>query len=142
MRLTGAILAGGLSSRMGKDKAFLEVRGTPFVKHLADVLAGVCSQVVIIGDGPDRFTGLGYPSFEDIHSNCGPLGGIHTALTRSAGENVLIAACDLPLISAEVVRYVLRERSSACEISIVHHGDFVQPLLGVYAKACMPALEE
>jgi len=141
MNLTGAVLAGGQSRRMGRDKALLEINGKPFVRHVADILAALCSPVVIIGIGPERFETPGYRLFDDLVPQCGPLGGIHSALSHSSTENVLIAACDLPLISVEAIRYLLQQRTADKEISIVHHGTFVQPLLGVYARRCLPTLE-
>lgn len=142
MKMTGAVLAGGQSSRMGRDKTLVEIDGTPFVLIVAKVLSVVCERVMIIGNQPDRFQSFGFQVFEDIFQNSGPLGGIHSALVHAKGANVFIAACDLPLISNEAARAIAQRRSSDGEIFIAKCGEMVQPLFGIYSAACTAGLEE
>ncbi|MBI2619182.1 MAG: molybdenum cofactor guanylyltransferase [Ignavibacteriales bacterium] len=140
--LTGAVLAGGRSSRMGSDKALLQWKGKPFVGHTADILSEVCLQVVIIGDKTERFSDLSYSCFEDIIPSAGPLGGIHSALTHSTIDHVLVCACDLPLISAGVLESLVGQRSKDSEITIARYNDVTQPLLGIYERRCLSKLSD
>src|SRR5256885_453653 len=84
------ILAGGRSSRMGADKAFLELAGKPLIARAVEVACEAVRDVKIVGD-PLKFAAFG-PVIEDVYRDRGPLGGIHAALTNSAAEWNLILA--------------------------------------------------
>src|SRR5271166_6204295 len=103
MVAAGFVLAGGESRRMGRDKALLLYRGRPLIAHVAGTVEkGLGSQaccgsgpVAIVGH-PDRYGDLGYRVLADIHANCGPLGGLVTALSASGADWNLAVACDMP----------------------------------------------
>src|ERR1700737_2946897 len=99
MRRSGFVLAGGASSRMGRDKALLAYRETTLVEYVARVVREAVGSVTLIGD-PDRYRELGHKVYRDKVSGCGPLGGTHTALSVSATDWNLVVACDMPGISA------------------------------------------
>ena len=79
-RLAGAVLAGGRSRRMGRDKALVTVGGMPMISILIDRLARLTQPVVVVADRTDRYSSLPVPVLGDLHPGCGPLGGIHAAL--------------------------------------------------------------
>ena len=98
----GAVLAGGSSRRMGRDKAFLEVRGVPLVATVSGVLETVVGNgVVVVGGDGEGIRGLGLQSVPDLHPGDGPLGGILTALRHLGGrcDHVVVLSCDLPGVS-------------------------------------------
>ena len=139
--ITGVILAGGKSSRMGKDKALLDFNGKPFIQHIAEALQQVFSKIIIISDHGEDYRFLGLPIYEDIFKDCGPLGGIHAAFTRTWAKRIFIISCDLPLLSAETVRWII-ETSCRGDVIVVQSGQYIQPLCGMYSRRCHTLLEK
>ena len=141
MQRSGFVLAGGRSSRMGRDKALLPYRGTTLVGHVARAVQEATGAVALIGD-PARYGRLGYPVYPDKLPGCGPLGGIYTALTISSTDWNLVVACDMPGISVDVLRALLgsaSESGGACVIAMGPGGE-PEPLCAVYHKRCLPIL--
>jgi len=128
------ILAGGRSSRMGADKAFLELAGKPLIVRAVEVAREAVTEVKIVGD-PQKFAAFG-PVIEDVYRDRGPLGGIHAALTGSATEWNLILAVDLPFVPTHFLKYLLmRAESSGATVTVPSVGGYFQPLCAVYSKA-------
>src|SRR5437773_12522 len=103
--LSGAILVGGQSRRMGTDKALLEFEGEPLVVRLARSLAAVCDEVLLVGGDPARFAGLllSVRCVPDGAQDAGPLGGILGALQAARHDACLVVGCDMPFVTAEIV---------------------------------------
>jgi molybdenum cofactor guanylyltransferase len=141
MQRSGFVLAGGGSSRMGRDKAMLPYGGTTLVEHLARAVQDAARSVALIGD-PGRYANLGYPVYPDKFSGCGPLGGIYTALSVSSTDWNLIVACDMPGISPGVLRTLLwsAEESGASCVVAAGPGGEPEPLCAVYHRCCLPAM--
>jgi len=138
--ITGAILAGGKSTRMGRDKALLDLKGKPFIQHVAEALQLVFRSVIIISDHGDRYRFLHLPVYQDIFKNCGPLGGIHSALTHVSTEAVFLASCDVPFLSPSIIRYVVG-RKTQNDVTLLYGGNSLQPLCGLYKRHCLPTVE-
>jgi molybdenum cofactor guanylyltransferase len=129
----GFILAGGASSRMGTDKAFLEFQGQTLLARALSVAGRVCPSVAVVGDSA-RFSGYG-TVVEDLYTGCGPLAGIHAALTSSAAELNLMLAVDLPFVSEDLLSCLFsaaEEGSSIITVPRTNKG--VQPLCAVYRR--------
>ena len=139
--VTGAILAGGKSSRMGRDKALLEIDGKPFIQRIAETLRQIFDHVVIISGHGENYKFLNLPIYNDVYRNCGPLGGVHSALTHSTTKSVFIVPCDLPFLSPDVVRSILSSHAWTAATVPTAFG-CIQPLCGVYTRRCLPLLEE
>lgn len=134
------ILAGGRSSRMGEDKAFLELAGKPLIVRAVEVAREAVPEVKIVGD-PRKFEAFG-PVIEDVYRDRGPLGGIHAALTGSAAEWNLILGVDLPFVPAQFLKYLLmRAESSGATVTVPSVGGYFQPLCAVYSKAFLLCAE-
>lgn len=134
------ILAGGQSSRMGSDKAFLELAGKPLIVRALEVAHQVVNDVMIVGD-PKKFARYA-PVVEDVYSNRGPLGGIHAALAQSEKECNLMLAVDLPFVPAQFLKYlVARAESSPATVTVPSLNGFFQPLCAVYRKQFLAAAE-
>ena len=129
----GFLLAGGKSSRMGADKAFLEFRGRTLLEHALSVIGHVCSSVAIVGD-PAQFSN--YRSVvEDVYSGCGPLAGIHAALLRSSAEVNLMLAVDLPFVTEDLLSYLFSAaEQNAADVTVPRTGKGLQPLCAVYRR--------
>ena len=138
----GFVLAGGASSRMGRDKALLPYRGSSLLEHVAGQVRQAAGSVAIIG--PRRLYGdLGPPVFEDLHPGCGPLGGIEAALSASAAEWNLVVACDMPGVTAEFLRCLLEHaEESGADAMAADGGRGLEPLCACYRRACLPAIRQ
>ena len=105
---TGAvILAGGKSSRMGKNKAFLTMNGETFLAKLSGQL-NEFEEVLLSVDSAERYSGenIKIKMVEDIYPGCGPIGGIHSALRRCRSEYLLALSCDMPLFEKDLALYM------------------------------------
>jgi molybdenum cofactor guanylyltransferase len=144
------ILAGGRSSRMGRDKAWLELAGLPLVLRVARAVEPLVSAVTVIGP-PERFESVGLGAIPDRmparagsgESSCGPLGGIITALNATQCSRNLVLACDLPYITTAWLEWLLG-RAGALEAQAVvpERTSGVEPLAAVYRKECAQVLAE
>jgi molybdopterin-guanine dinucleotide biosynthesis protein A len=127
------LLAGGKSSRMGADKAFLEFRGRTLLERALAVLGRVCPSVAIVGD-PIRFSSYG-SVIEDLYPGCGPLAGIHAALARSSAELNLMLAVDMPFVSEELLAYLFSAaEESGAVVTVPRTRKGLQPLCAVYRR--------
>jgi len=141
------ILAGGKSSRMGKDKdkAFLRLGGETLLACALALARAVTADVHIVGDA-QKFLPYG-PVVEDIHPGQGPLGGIHAALTSSRADLNLVLAVDMPFVELRFLDYLLSAASeSSALVTVPHTEGRWQPLCAVYrrdfAAVAEPALSE
>ncbi|XBH12561.1 molybdenum cofactor guanylyltransferase [Edaphobacter paludis] len=96
--VSGYVLAGGRSSRMGQDKALLELAGKPLAQRAVEKLRQVCAEVSVVGNRAELEAYA--PLVRDLHEGCGPLGGIEAALLQSARPWNLFMAVDMPFLPA------------------------------------------
>jgi molybdopterin-guanine dinucleotide biosynthesis protein A len=139
--ITAIILAGGKSSRIGSDKAFLKLNGESVIERICNLLKKIFSNVIIISNNPDKFHFLTPNVYKDIYPNFGPLSGVHSGLTNSQTENNFFISCDMPLITVEVIRFILTKMNNS-DITIVKTESNIQTLLGIYKKSCLARAEE
>ena len=139
-QVSGAVLAGGQSRRMGSDKAALLIHGEPLLGRVVRLLRSVTPDVAVIGP-PERAALVpGAPIFPDRWPRQGPLGGIATALQALAGDAVLVVGCDMPCLNPALLRHLLA-RAAAYDAVVVHADGQTHPLHAVYQRRCLPALE-
>jgi molybdenum cofactor guanylyltransferase len=132
--LTAFIVAGGKSTRMGRDKAFLEIGGRTLLARALDLAGSVAADVRIAGDA-SKFAAFA-PVIEDIYRDSGPLGGIHAALASSNTELNLMLAVDLPFVQPRFLEYlILRARETNAVVAVPHAGGGSQPLCAVYRRS-------
>lgn len=150
MNFTGYILAGGKSSRMGEDKAFLKIGEKTFLQNAAGALAPNCAAVKsVINKTQNHFIeklpGGVSPIFDRFEKR-GALGGIHAALRDCQTVFAVILAVDLPFVTGEAIGKLcaLAEASNEYPACVPRQtDDRTQPLCAVYrAKDCLPALEK
>jgi molybdopterin-guanine dinucleotide biosynthesis protein A len=134
------ILAGGVSSRMKRDKALLEVGGVPLLVRTARLLESVVGAPSVIGD-PATYKSLAPPVIADDWPGAGPLGGIATALRASTASWNLVVACDLPYLTAEFLRFLLaRAVASTAEAVLPMNARGAEPLCAMYHRRGEPAI--
>jgi len=123
---SAAILAGGKATRFGgRDKSALVVDGRSILERQLDVLSQVADDVQIVRD--------------DLVPDCGPLGGLHTALTQARHDLVLVLACDMPHVTAPFASYLLSAADSA-DVVVPRTERGYHPLCAVYRRTCLPAI--
>ncbi len=139
----GFVLAGGESSRLGRDKAFLRLGAATLIEHVAAEVKSAAGSAVILGS-PERYGHLGYPCVADFHAGRGPLGGMETALTMTDAAWNLVVACDMPAVTAAFLAGLLKAAEASdgdCLVPVSPDGR-MQPLCAVYHRDCLPRLRE
>ena len=140
MHATGIIMAGGKNSRMGKNKAFLQVGGETILENIVKQLKKVTSDLIIVSNRPRDFKHTGIKTVSDIYPGSGPLGGIHAGLANSSTGVNLVVACDMPFLQPEVLDYLI-QRGQGYDVVIPRLGEFVEPLTACYNKSCLQVIE-
>jgi molybdenum cofactor guanylyltransferase len=137
-RLSGLVLAGGASRRMGRDKAFVEVAGVRLLDRVLAVLDGLCDEV-LVASGSGRRLEVGRGEVADVLPGGGPLAGIVAGLEAATHPLVAVVAVDLPYASAAVLR-VLADCWTGEPAVVPVVGGRLQPLHAVWFRDAAPAL--
>jgi len=137
--ITGIILAGGKSSRMGTNKALLKINGITIIEHIFKVISSL-TQNIIISSNSDEYNFLRCQILHDEIENIGPAGGIYTCLKNSKTVKNIILSCDTPFINADLIKYII-ESSEDYDSTIPICNDFVEPLAGIYSKNIINIIE-
>jgi len=140
-KLTGIVLAGGLSSRMGRDKGLLPYKGKLMVEYAIDILIKYCDEI-IISTNNSEYSQLGYPLVADIYKGKGPLGGIHAGLKASKTMYNIFLSCDMPLINTEAIELLIQQITPNVLGLIPKYGDRIEPMCGIYTKQLVPEIEK
>jgi len=145
MQTAGYVLAGGASSRMGRNKAFLMLDGLPLVEIAARTVREAAGSVTLIGP-PEVYAPLGYRVIPDRRTGCGPLAGIETALTDTTADWNLLVACDMPRLVPGALRRILEvaldsdlPKSAACVLPESRDGR-AEPLCAAYHRSMLPII--
>lgn len=138
--VTGIVLAGGQSLRIGQDKALLELGGKPLIAIVAERLASVCQEVVIASGSTVRYTDLGFPVVTDRFPNVGALAGLHAGLRAASHEIALAVACDMPFLAPRLLRAFV-EWVDGFDVAILRQGENVEPLHAAYRRTCLGPIE-
>ncbi|HLA82263.1 MAG TPA: molybdenum cofactor guanylyltransferase, partial [Thermoleophilia bacterium] len=136
-----ALLAGGLSSRMGEDKAFATFEDGTLLEWMRDRTAPLFPHVFAVTRDPSRFHELGIPVVNDALAVEGSAVGVYTAVLAAPTERVLCLACDMPFVTARLL-WELAAKSEGLDVFVPRHGEFMQPLCAVYGKGTLDAYRE
>jgi molybdopterin-guanine dinucleotide biosynthesis protein A len=143
---TLAINAGGASSRMGRNKALVEIGGMPIIERVIAATHDLGqSASVLITNQPDDYRHLGLPMFTDVIPDKGALGGIYTALHHSKTEHVLVVACDMPFLSGPLLKHMaglLDTLSPRPDVIVPRVDGYPQGLHAINSRGCMPIIRE
>ncbi len=137
--MTGLIIAGRKSRRLGIDKRFLDIGGRTCLQRVLDAYHGIFDEILIVADAVEPFTSLGARVVVDLIPDKATLGGLYTGLHYAAGERVFAAAADMPWINPAAIRLVLDQAASG-DIVIPNVEGKLQSMHAVYSKACLPFL--
>jgi len=137
----GFVLAGGRSSRMGQDKALLPWKGSTLIESVAREVFQAAGNVTLIGP-PELYGKLGFAVIPDKFEGCGPLGGLHAALSATSGEWNLLVACDMPAVTHELLEELLAAaEASGADALVPQTPAGLEPLCAVYHARLLTAVE-
>jgi molybdopterin-guanine dinucleotide biosynthesis protein A len=144
LEVEGFILAGGASSRMGTDKARLELDGLNFVERIESALAFITTRASLVGVPLER--GAAWPALtvvSDVHVKWGALGGLHAALAACEAEWAAVVACDLPFVTGELFVRLASLRENFDAVMPLQADGRLQPLCALYrVSKALPRVEE
>ena len=136
----GIVLAGGLSSRAGQDKARLPWGETDFLHTVLEQMGQVCTERIVVMNREWKPDIPGVRVVSDIIPQCGPLSGIHAGLSASSENHAFITACDMPFLAPAAAEYLL-SLSDGWDAVVPGRGQEQEPLFAVYARSCIPVIE-
>lgn len=138
--ITGIILSGGKSSRMDENKSFLKIGNKTIIERILELMKSIFTNVIIITNTLDEYKFLDVSLYEDIYKWKGPLAGIHSGLMHSKTEKNFVISCDTPLMTKEMVEYILNFKTEK-PITFCEAAGYHQPLVGVYKKEVVTEIE-
>lgn len=140
-RVSAAILAGGASRRMGRNKALLPIRGQTLIERVIDRVRPLADEVWVVTNTPEEYAFLNVLTVSDRYPGVGPLAGLHAALDAARGDLVILLACDMPFVSVALLRYLL-SLTAGVDAVIPRLGGREEPLHAIYRRVtCLPAVE-
>ena len=138
--LTGVLLAGGKSRRMGIDKRFLKLGAETLLQRALRVYESLFAEIVIVVAQPmAELSHTGHRVVADLIPDCAALGGLYTGLSVASSSRVFAAACDMPFLNSAVIGHLLKCGDADVVMPQLTTG--LQPMHAVYSKACLPYFE-
>lgn len=138
--VTGVLLAGGKSQRMGQDKRFLAIGEETLLTRSLTVLRSVFPRVLVVIAQDSPALECDAPVLRDLIPHCGSLGGLYTGLKQAETEWVFAVACDMPFLGAATIRHFIeRKRDADVVMAKLQHG--LQPMHALYHRSCLPIME-
>lgn len=141
--MTGVILSGGKNTRMGTNKAFIEINGERLIDRTVKLFKGIFDEVIIVTNAPLPYLDLNVTIVSDVIKGKGALGGIYSGIFYAASSHCFIAACDMPFLNESFIKYMVEN---------IEHYDIVvpekvskpigwmEPLHAVYSRNCLPPI--
>ena len=139
--VSGIILAGGSSRRMGRDKAFLPWGDTTLIEHLLERLKLVTDELIVAVKDARAFRHLKATVVEDCVPDAHALGGLYTGLRAACHERCFVCACDSPFLNPDLIRFLV-EQVDGCDLVVPKTRQGLQPLHAIYATAALPTIEK
>ncbi|HVO68574.1 MAG TPA: molybdenum cofactor guanylyltransferase [Aggregatilineaceae bacterium] len=141
-----AVLAGGLSRRMGQDKSSVPLHGRPLIEHTLARLESLRqahpdAPLMIIGNNSSAYAYLGVPVLPDVLPDRSSLGGLYSALWHSPAEHTLCVACDMPFLNALLLEHLIG-LAEAAQAVVPRIGGRFETLHAVYNKTCLEPFRE
>ncbi|MBI3161886.1 MAG: molybdenum cofactor guanylyltransferase [Chloroflexi bacterium] len=141
--LTVVIQAGGMSARMGEDKALKPFLGRPLIQHVIDRLAPIADEMIVTTNRPADYEFLGLRLVPDLKPGRGALGGLYTAIASARSPLVAVVACDMPFASTSLIEGARRLMvNEDADVVIARTDEGYEPFHALYRRAaCLPAIE-
>jgi molybdopterin-guanine dinucleotide biosynthesis protein A len=142
--ITGIILAGGKSTRIGASKPQMKIGNGHLIDRVVDTLSQFTSSILIVTtEDQESLTKSATPGarrVKDIYPGKGPLGGIYTGLMYAETSYSMVVGCDMPFLNSSLIRYLIDGASGFAAVA-PKIGWMIQPLHAIYSKSCVPSIE-
>lgn len=140
--ITGIVLAGGKSSRMGKDKAMCNFRDKPLVEYAIEALEPFCGEILLSTNLTGGYEKYGFALVNDDLKEIGPMGGIYSCLKKSKTKHNFVLSCDTPFIGKDLVKFIIDNISNDFDIvAPIHQNSLLEPLCAYYNISVLPELK-
>lgn len=139
--ITGIILAGGKSSRMGQNKSLMKINGVTLIERTVDLMKGLFPHLLLSTNSPKEYAFLNLEMIPDGVTKAGPLAGIYSTLLKTKTEKNFIISCDMPLMTKGMIEFIVQYDSDAL-VKVARADGFVQQLCGLYSKSVIPVIEK
>lgn len=141
--VTGIILAGGKNSRMGTNKAFLEINGIRLIDNILAIYQKLFSEIIIVTNDPSSYTEFSDTMIvTDIYKGKGALGGLYTGLFYATYDYSFVAACDMPFLNEDFIIYLINQLDNKHDIIVPQPPEGFQPLHAIYSKNCLSHIKK
>jgi molybdopterin-guanine dinucleotide biosynthesis protein A len=138
--MTGIILTGGKNTRMGTNKAFLDITGERLIDRTVTIFKDLFGEIILSTNSPLDYLDHDAVIVTDIIKNKGALGGIYTGLFFASHEHAFVSACDMPFLNKSFIEYMI-EHCGDNDIVVPKSPDGLQPLHAIYSRRCLPAIK-
>ena len=139
--VSGVILAGGKSTRYGKNKALVEINGVPLIERVIQTIRPLFQDLILITNTPETYAHLGFPMYADIIKGLGPIGGIYTGLSVLSGDAGFFVACDMPRLNRDLIAHMVMERGRF-DVVVPRISGMMEALHAIYGKGCLPFVKK
>lgn len=140
--VTGVILAGGASRRMGRNKALLMLHGVTLIERAYRSLSRIFHDIVIITNTPEKYAFIPCRTASDIYPEAGAIAGLHAGMTASNSSRIFVAACDMPFLNEELIRMLCNYDKEADAVVPINGEGFFEPLHAVYSVSARETARE
>ena len=140
MQITGIILSGGLSTRMGSDKALLKVNGKPLLENAINICRQTCTEILISSDNP-KHQNFGFQVIPDQYKKSGPLSGIYSCLKSSNTEWNFVLSVDAAFVLPSFIEE-LKGKTGQFDAIVPVHKNGKEPLISLFNKSALPIMKE
>ena len=140
-KISGILLSGGKNSRMGTNKAFLEIEGVRLIERTLDIYRQLFSEIIVVTNEPLAYLEFADASVvTDIYKGKGPLGGIYTGLFYAGNQYAFACPCDMPFLRKDFIEYLIGQ-SGKQDIIVPELHEGYQPLHAIYSRSCLPNIK-
>ncbi len=150
-QLSAVILCGGKSRRFGSEKGLARINGSTLAEQIITILSTLTDDIWISTNRPDLYQSIGRPLVEDVYPGCGPISGIHAALSVTLRKYLIVCACDMPFISPELFCYLYSIRAdndliipvtTQKQTNQIQNQPFFEPLHAIYRHSCFSVFDQ
>ncbi|MDD5169601.1 MAG: molybdenum cofactor guanylyltransferase [Syntrophales bacterium] len=134
--MTGVLLSGGKNTRMGYNKAFLRFDGERLIDRSIRIYRSLFTEIILVTNEPLLYLDQDVTIVTDLSKHKGPLMGIYTGLFYASSDDIFIAACDMPYLSGNFIKYMIDQKGDEDIVAPLSAGG-PEPLHAIYSKRCL-----
>jgi molybdopterin-guanine dinucleotide biosynthesis protein A len=138
---SAVVLAGGRSSRLGQDKAFLRINGQFLIERILEKLAQLSDEVIVVANDIEKYEQFEAVVVGDVFPGKGALGGIYSGLRAATRDRSLVVACDMPFLNLSLLQY-MQGLAPRYDVVIPRLGRLTEAVHAVYSRNCLPFIEK